>query len=214
MSLIKLKHLTKQYEKILFNDATFTVLEGKMIAIRGVSGCGKTTLLNIISGFDTDFKGQYFWKEEAVKAGEIHKKVQKEISFVLQDIGLLTYLSVKDNILLPFDYNHKKVDQTYLEEITELLGIKDLLEQKSQTLSLGEKQRVAIARGLITKPALLLADEPTGSLDDENTFQTMRLFKQINARYGTTIIVVTHRKDIIKDFDEVYTIDDCKIQCA
>ena len=131
MSLIKLKHLTKQYEKILFNDATFTVPEGKMIAIRGVSGCGKTTLLNIISGFDTDFKGQYFWKEEAVKAGEIHKKVQKEISFVLQDIGLLTYLSVKDNILLPFDYNHKKVDQTYLEEITELLGIKDLLEQKS-----------------------------------------------------------------------------------
>lgn len=210
--MIRLENITKKYtDKTIFNSIDFTINTGDFIAITGQSGSGKTTFFNLISGLDTDFIGNYQLENILIKQKDIRKETKDQISFVLQDIGVLNYMTALENILLPFNYNNKKVDEKYLDEIIDSLDIKNLLNKKTKYLSGGEKQRIAIARSLITKPKLILADEPTGSLDDENTFNTIKLFDSINKKFNIAIIVVTHRKDILQNFKKVYKIENEKI---
>lgn len=210
--MIRLENITKKYtDKTIFNSIDFTINTGDFIAITGQSGSGKTTFFNLISGLDTDFIGNYQLENISIKQKDIRKETKDKISFVLQDIGVLNYMTALENILLPFNYNNKKVDEKYLNEIIDSLDIKNILNKKTKYLSGGEKQRIAIARSLITKPKLILADEPTGSLDDENTFNTIKLFDSINKKFNIAIIVVTHRKDILQNFKKVYKIENEKI---
>ena len=210
--MIRLENITKKYtDKTIFNSIDFTINTGDFIAITGQSGSGKTTFFNLISGLDTDFIGNYQLENMLIKQKDIRKETKNKISFVLQDIGVLNYMTALENILLPLNYNNKKVDEKYLDEIIDSLDIKDILNKKTKYLSGGEKQRIAIARSLITKPKLILADEPTGSLDDDNTFNTIKLFDSINKKFNIAIIVVTHRKDILQNFKKVYKIENEKI---
>lgn len=210
--MIKLENLNKSYEdKRIFENTTFTINDGDFTAITGQSGAGKTTLFNLISGLDTEFIGKYYLDNELISNKEIRKKTKNEISFILQDIGVLDYLTGEENILLPLNYKKNQVDETYYKNIINMLDIKDILDKKTKYLSGGEKQRIAIARALITKPRLILADEPTGALDDTNTFNTIELLKEINEKLNITILVVTHRLDILHYFKTVYKIENEKI---
>lgn len=209
--LIELKNISKKYnDKIIFEQANFSIENGEMSAIIGQSGTGKTTLINILSGCDTNFSGQYYFNNELLENKNIHAKLKNKVSFVLQEIGVLDYLTGEENILLPFNYSKRKVNLEYLKYICKLLNINNILNKKTKYLSGGEKQRIAIARALITKPEILLADEPTGALDDINTFNTINLLSDINKNLKTTILVVTHRKDILKFFNKVYEIENKK----
>ncbi len=209
--MIELKNISKKYnDKIIFEQANFSIENGEMSAIIGQSGTGKTTLINILSGCDTNFSGQYYFNNELLENKNIHAKLKNKVSFVLQEIGVLDYLTGEENILLPFNYSKGKVNLEYLKYICKLLNINNILNKKTKYLSGGEKQRIAIARALITKPEILLADEPTGALDDINTFNTINLLSDINKNLKTTILVVTHRKDILKFFNKVYEIENKK----
>ena len=209
--MIELKNISKKYnDKIIFEQANFSIENGEMSAIIGQSGTGKTTLINILSGCDTNFSGQYYFNNELLENKNIHAKLKNKVSFVLQEIGVLDYLTGEENILLPFNYSKRKVNLEYLKYICKLLNINNILNKKTKYLSGGEKQRIAIARALITKPEILLADEPTGALDDINTFNTINLLSDINKNLKTTILVVTHRKDILKFFNKVYEIENKK----
>ena len=164
--------------------------ENCFVAIVGVSGCGKSTLLNVIAGYDDIDYGSYYFRDENVNKFSEEKKLEliKSIGVIFQDFNLLDYLTVKENILLATRYMKGKND---LQQIIFKLDIADILNKYPNQLSGGQKQRVAIARCLITNKKIILADEPTGSLDNENALKIMEIFEKLNNE-GISIVIVTH----------------------
>ncbi len=203
MALLDVKNVKKIYttrfggnQVVALRDVNFSVEQREYVAIMGESGSGKTTLLNILAALDKPTGGKVFLKGRdlsSVKEKEIVAFRRQNLGFVFQDFNLLDTFSLKDNIFLPLVLSGKKPDEMErrLEPIAEKLGITELLNKFPYEVSGGQKQRAAVARALITKPQLILADEPTGALDSKASDGLLELFTEINMD-GQTIVMVTH----------------------
>ena len=192
----------------------FEINKGEFVAILGASGSGKSTFLNLLGGLDKATEGgidvdDYNLNEMNEK--QITEFRRKHIGFVFQDYNLIPVLSVYENIVLPIRLDDKKEDEEYVQEIIEMLGISSKIDCLPQQLSGGQQQRVAIARAMASKPAIILADEPTGNLDSESTLQVMELLKKTAERYQQTIVFITHNESLTSYCDRVWQMKDGKI---
>lgn len=209
--MIEIEHLSLNFDdKFIFRDANFSIKQNEFLCIKGPSGSGKSTLLSIIGLLTKEI---YPFKLDNI---EINKKNKEEIrkkyfAYVFQDDLLINYLSVYDNLVMPLKNLHKKIDKFDVENIARKLNIYDLLYKKSSVLSGGEKQRVSIARAILCDKPIIMADEPTGSLDPYNSQIVMDLLAQANQEFKKTIIMVTH-SDLFDDYyDRIVEIKDNKI---
>lgn len=222
MSLLEVKNVKKIYttrfgsnQVEALRDVNFTVERGEYVAIMGESGSGKTTLLNILAALDKPTEGKVYLKDRdlgKLKEKEIATFRRQNLGFVFQDFNLLDTFSLKDNIFLPLVISGKKYPEMEkrLKPIAEKLGIEKLLEKYPYEVSGGQKQRAAIARALITKPQLILADEPSGALDSKAADSLMNLFTTIN-QDGQTIVMVTHSVKAASSAKRVLFIKDGKV---
>ena len=222
MSLLEVKNVKKIYttrfgsnQVEALRDVNFTVERGEYVAIMGESGSGKTTLLNILAALDKPTEGKVYLKDRdlgKLKEKEIATFRRQNLGFVFQDFNLLDTFSLKDNIFLPLVLSGKKYSEMEkrLKPIAEKLGIEKLLEKYPYEVSGGQKQRAAIARALITKPQLILADEPSGALDSKAADSLMNLFTTINQE-GQTIDMVTHSVKAASSAKRVLFIKDGKV---
>lgn len=222
MSLLEVKNVKKIYttrfgsnQVEALRDVNFTVERGGYVAIMGESGSGKTTLLNILAALDKPTEGKVYLKDRdlgKLKEKEIATFRRQNLGFVFQDFNLLDTFSLKDNIFLPLVLSGKKYSEMEkrLKPIAEKLGIEKLLEKYPYEVSGGQKQRAAIARALITKPQLILADEPSGALDSKAADSLMNLFTTINQE-GQTIVMVTHSVKAASSAKRVLFIKDGKV---
>lgn len=204
--MIKVENLSKSFDKKLVLDKlTFEIDDGEMVAIVGESGSGKSTLLNIIGLIEGDYDGDYYFKDKKnirVNTRESSKLIRDEISYIFQSFALIEDESVRKNLDLALAYvkQSKKDKETAMLSALEKVGMEEYLDQKVASLSGGEQQRIALARAILKPSSLILADEPTGSLDNKNKEYVMETLKELN-KEGKTIIVVTH---------DAYTADMCK----
>ena len=214
--MIEMKNIYKSFgkdhnERKLFEDFSFKISKGDMVAIMGKSGSGKTTLLNIIGGLESIDKGVYLFNVKDVSKfseKELLDFRRKNISYIFQNFALINEYSIMDNILLPLRYRYNNVNKKTINNARELLKKLDIAyveNQKIENLSGGEKQRIAIARSLISNTNVILADEPTGALDEKSGHMIMELFKQMK-NVGKTIIIVTHDIDVAKKCDYIINI--------
>lgn len=220
MGLIKMESITRVYgkkENIVhaLRGVDITINTGELVAIIGPSGSGKTTILNILGCLDLPSSGEYYIDTINVgmlKPKELAKIRNSKFGFVVQDFALLENYTVYENIKIPLDYNNVKIKdkKKKIRDILELLDIKDKINKYPTELSGGQCQRVSIARALVNNPDIILADEPTGSLDSEMGQQVMDIFKDINKK-NKTVIIVTHDNRIAAQCDRVITLGDGKV---
>ena len=214
MNIIELKNINKSSgQRIIFKNLNLKIESGDMVAMIGRSGCGKTTLLNMISFLEDIDNGTYLFEEEFVKAKDISIKLRDDIGIIVQDYALLEEKNAYYNIALPLLC--KKCDKKFIKSevnaIAEKLKIDFLLKQNVKKLSGGERQRVAIARALVKKPKIIIADEPTGALDLSSEKDVMNLLKQIN-KLGITVIIATHSMEIANMCNKILKIYDYNIE--
>ena len=186
---LKKYYISDTYEVRALDGVSLVVKEGEFIAVVGTSGCGKTTLMNILGGLDTpDFGGVWIRNTSLKDLSKEERTIfrRRNIGFVFQQYNLLPSLSVRENIVLPMRLDSKEIDVDFFNEIVEILGLKDKLERFPATLSGGQQQRVSIARALLTKPAIILADEPTGNLDSATSMEVVELLKSCAVRFHQT----------------------------
>lgn len=222
MSLLEVKHLKKVYttrfggnQVQALRDVNFSVEKGEYVAIMGESGSGKTTLLNILAALDKPSSGEVLLnnqKMSGIKESQMATFRRENLGFVFQDFNLLDTFSLKDNIFLPLVLSGKPYSEMVkrLEPIAKQLGITELLDKFPYEVSGGQKQRAAVARALMTKPELILADEPTGALDSKSTDQLLDLFTAINEA-GQTIVMVTHSTKAASHASRVLFIKDGEV---
>lgn len=217
--MIKLENISKSFAdgtrtRTVLDGVNLTVEDGEFIAITGESGAGKTTLLSILGTLLKADSGSYIINNEDVANADLPNLRNKQIGVVFQDHRLLPQFSALQNILLPLLADHKdcsKEAEKHAEELMRFMGISDLKDQSVTVLSGGEKTRVAICRALINNPAILLADEPTGQLDSDNSQTIAALFKKVNAELKTTIIMVTHSDAMAKVANKTYNLNNGKL---
>ena len=191
-----------------------TVNKGEFVAVVGTSGSGKSTLLHMLGGLDrptsgsvtVDGKDLYSMKDEALTIFR-----RRKIGFVFQNYNLVPVLNVQENILLPIQLDGNQPDPGYLKQIIGVLGLETKLQNLPNNLSGGQQQRVAIARALATKPAIILADEPTGNLDSRTSQDVMGLLKVSGQKFGQTIVMITHNEEIAQLADRIVHIEDGRI---
>ena len=218
MNVIEIKGITKIYKSgeedtIALGGVDLTVKKGEFVAIMGPSGSGKSTLMHIIGLLDRPTAGQY--KLDGKDVSQISKKQQakirnQEIGFVFQQFNLLTRTSALENVLLPTIYGKVPGAEAKAKKLLDKVGLGDRTKNKTNQLSGGQIQCVAIARALIMDPAIILADEPTGNLDSKRSDEVMRLLQEIN-KGGATIVLITHEPDVAKYAQRVITLRDGKI---
>lgn len=216
MSLLEVKSVSKIYGKgdnavHALKDIKFSVDKGEYIAIVGESGSGKSTLLNIIGALDTPTEGKVIINNKdlfSMKDSELTVFRRRNIGFVFQGFNLIPELTVEQNIIFPVLLDYKKPDRNYLEELLNILGLQERKNHLPSELSGGQQQRVAIGRALITKPSLILADEPTGNLDSKNSSEVISLLKESSQKYEQTIIMITHSRSIAQAADRVLRVSD------
>ena len=220
MNILQVKGIHKIYgekesQVHALRDVSFSVKQGEFIAIVGTSGSGKSTLLNLIGGLDTPTKGQIIIRGHdiaALKPKELTIFRRRNIGFVFQNYSLMPVLNVYDNVALPVTFDRgKHVDHEYIRELLKELGIWEKRKRYPNELSGGQQQRVAIARALANKPAVILADEPTGNLDSRTTVEVMGLLKESSRRYHQTILMVTHNEALAQACDRIIRIEDGQI---
>lgn len=196
------------------NRVNLTVQDGEFLSIIGDSGSGKTTLLNLIGGIDKQTSGQIFLDGLELKnlnEEELTEYRRKNIGFIFQEYNLISILNVRENIILPLHLDGREVDEIYFNEILDLLEISSKLESFPNELSGGQQQRVAIARALISRPKIILADEPTGNLDYRNSRNILELFVRMNRQFHQTILMITHNLELTKYSDRVVRILDGRV---
>ena len=216
MSLIRTERISKIYkqgeEKIYaLRNINLNIEEGDFVAIIGPSGSGKSTLLHLIGGMDNPTEGEVIINGTCLSKlsdKELSLYRRKNIGFIFQDFNLIPVLNIKENILFPIKLNKNKVDEEYINDIIETLGIKERLKHYPNEISGGQMQRVAIARALANKPKVILADEPTGNLDSETSDKVIELLKYFNKKYNQTLIIITHDNAIAKKADRIIKIKD------
>lgn len=210
MSIIKINNLHKRFDKAhVLKGLSFELNQGRWLSIVGKSGSGKTTLLNILSLLDNASSGEYFLDGiNVTNLSELDKqKIRREkIGLIFQQFHLIPYLSVLENVMLA-QYYHSSIDESDAKKILDKVGLADRLEHLPSELSGGQQQRLCIARSLINNPSILLADEPTGNLDEENGEIVLDIFKQLRSE-GKTIVLITHNPDLAKNADDIITIKD------
>ena len=219
MEILKVLNLTKIYGKgeskvVALDDVSFTVEKGEFVAIVGASGSGKSTLLHLIGGVDKPTKGQVFINGKDIyqmndDALAIFRR--RQIGLVYQFYNLIPTLNVEENITLPLELDGRHVDENLLNDILKLLGLENRKKHLPNELSGGQQQRTSIGRALITKPSILLCDEPTGNLDSKASDEIMALLKKSNKDLKQTIIMITHNMEIAKLADRIIKIEDGKI---
>ncbi len=219
MEMVNAVNLTKHYttdtyEVHALDGVSLSVEEGEFLAVVGTSGSGKTTLLNMLGGLDVPTSGGVWIRGVSLKdmTGEERTVFRRRnIGFVFQQYNLVPALSVYENIVLPLRLDGQQIDEPLLDEIISILGLKDKMERLPETLSGGQQQRTAIARALLSKPAVLLADEPTGSLDSATGMEVVGLLRSCAARFHQTVIVVTHQEEVAQAADRIIRMTDGKI---
>ena len=192
-------------------DVSFSVPKGEYVAVVGESGSGKSTLLNLIGGLDTPTSGKVLIDGKdvfAMKDRELTIFRRRNIGFIFQAFNLIPELTVEQNILFPVLLDYQKPDRAYLEELLTVLNLKDRRKHLPSQLSGGQQQRVAIGRALMTRPSLILADEPTGNLDTQNTSEVIALLKETSRKYEQTILMITHNRSIAQTADRVLQVSD------
>ncbi len=219
MEILKVENLVKQYGKgdtmvKAVDNISFTVEKGEFVAIVGSSGSGKSTLLHIIGGVDRPTSGKvYVDGEDVFKLNENNLAIfrRRQVGLIYQFYNLIPILNVKENITLPILLDGKKVDEVYLNELVDTLGLSKRVNHLPNELSGGEQQRVSIGRALMNRPSILLADEPTGNLDSKNSKEIVDLLRLSNKKYKQTIIMITHDQKLALNADRIITIKDGKI---
>lgn len=218
MNIVKTVDLTKTYkggvEVNALSNVNFELEKGDLVAIIGDSGSGKSTLLHLLAGVDTPTSGDIFIQDKNItkfNKDEMTIFRRRNIGVVYQFFNLIPNINVRKNILLPLLLDNKKADEEYLKEILSILEIEGKLDRYPKQLSGGEQQRVAIARSLITRPAIILADEPTGNLDRKNSEEITGLFRLVNKRLNSTIMIITHDEKVANSCDKVYRMVDGRL---
>lgn len=219
-NILKVENLTKIYGQgenrvEALKNISFTVNRGEFIAIMGASGSGKSTLLHTIGGLDRPTSGKvYIDGEDIYKLNESKLAIfrRRNIGFVFQFFNLIPVLDVEENISLPALLDKEKVDKNYLNEVIAMLGLKDRIKHLPSQLSGGQQQRVSIGRALINKPALILADEPTGNLDSKNGREVIELLKLSSKKYNQTLVVITHDINVAEQAERIINISDGEIK--
>ncbi len=216
MNLSEVKALSKTYGQgetavHALKEAAFSVPRGEFVAVVGESGSGKSTLLNLIGGLDVPTDGKVFIDGKdifAMKDRELTVFRRRNIGFVFQSFNLIPELTVEQNIIFPVLLDHQKPDKAYLEELLTVLNLTERRGYLPSQLSGGQQQRVAIGRALITRPALILADEPTGNLDTQNSSEVIALLKEASRKYEQTIVMITHSRSIAQATDRILQVSD------
>ncbi len=219
MEILKAEHLSKIYgsgggKVHALRDVSLAVREGEFVAIVGSSGSGKTTLLNLLGGLDKPTAGRVVVQGHDLAALSDEQLTifrRRSIGFVFQHFNLIPMLNVRENILFPLEADGRKPDEVFLSEIIGVLGLSDKLCAMPHQLSGGQQQRVAIARALSTKPALILADEPTGNLDSKAGLEVALLLKRSVNAFGQTLLMITHNEFLAQMADRVLRIEDGQI---
>ena len=219
MVILETRDLKKQYgtgETAMHALAgvNLSVENGEFVAVVGTSGSGKSTLLHMLGGLDRATSGKVYVDGKdifALKDEELTIFRRRKIGFVFQSFNLVPVLSVYENIVLPLQLDGKTVDNAFIGEIAEALGLKEKLNVLPNQLSGGQQQRVAIARALAAKPAILLADEPTGNLDSRTSQDVMGLLKTTSTKFAQTIVMITHNEEIAQLADRIIRIEDGRI---
>ncbi|MGZ9584712.1 ABC transporter ATP-binding protein [Paenibacillus marinisediminis] len=219
MSILQTDELKKQYGhgntavKAL-DGISIDVEQGEYVAIVGTSGSGKSTLLHMLGGLDRATSGKVIVDGKelfALNDQELTIFRRRKIGFVFQNYNLVPVLNVYENIILPIELDGNKVDTSYVDEILHMLGMESKLNSLPNQLSGGQQQRVAIARALATKPAIILADEPTGNLDSKTSQDVLALLKTTSHRFQQTVVMITHNEEMAQTADRIIRIEDGKV---
>lgn len=220
MKILEVRNLKKYYGKgenlvKALDDVNLTIEEGEFVSIVGASGSGKSTLLHMMGGLDRPTSGKVFIEDKDIFAMNDEKLAvfrRRKIGFVFQTYNLVAVLNVWENITLPIGLDSKVVDNDYINEIINILGIVNKKKSLTNLMSGGQQQRVAIARALATKPSIILADEPTGNLDSKTAGEVISLLKMSVKKYNQTLVMITHDDKIAQMADRVIRIEDGKIK--
>lgn len=219
MEILRVENLCKQYGKgenkvTALNNVSFKVNKGEFVAIVGASGSGKSTLLHLIGGVDRPSSGKVFIEGKDIynfNDDELAIFRRRQVGLIYQFYNLIPILNVEENITLPLDLDNRTVDKKKVNELIKELGLENRKSHLPNELSGGQQQRTSIGRAMITNPAIILADEPTGNLDSKASDEIVALLKKSNKDYKQTIIMITHNMEIAKVADRVIKIEDGKI---
>lgn len=225
MKVLRTDNLKKYYgsgerEVKALDGVSIEVERGEFLAVVGTSGSGKSTLLHMLGGLDRPTSGKVFVDDKdiySLKEDALCIFRRRKIGFVFQSFNLVPVLNVYENIVLPIELDGNVIDKSYVDRVVAALGLKEKLLSLPSQLSGGQQQRVAIARALAAKPAILLADEPTGNLDSKTSQDVLGLLKVTGERFGQTIVMITHNEEIAQMADRIVRIEDGRIsggECA
>lgn len=218
-TILKTENLCKYYGKgenqvRAVMDANIEILQGEFVAIIGKSGSGKSTLLHMLGGLDTPTSGKVYIRDKDIfsfKEDALAVFRRRKIGFIFQAFNLVSAINVWENIVLPSGLDGQKPDEEFVMDIVNTLGLEEKIHNLPNTLSGGQQQRVAIARAIAAKPDIILADEPTGNLDSKTSDEVIGLLKMSAAKYGQTLVMITHDEDIAQLADRVIVIEDGKV---
>ena len=216
MNLLEVKDISKTYGSgeaavEALKNVSFSVEKGEFVAIVGESGSGKSTLLNMIGALDAPTAGKVIIDGKDIMAMKDDAATifrRRNIGFIFQAFNLIPELTVEQNIVFPLLLDYQKPDQKYLDELLDVLNLENRRKHLPSQLSGGQQQRVAIGRALITRPSIILADEPTGNLDSQNSSEVIALLKDASRKYGQTIIMITHNRVIAQAADRILQVRD------
>ena len=216
MNLLEVNNISKTYGSgetavHALNEVLFSVPRGEFVAIVGESGSGKSTLLNMLGALDTPTAGKVLIDGKdifSMKERDLTVFRRRNIGFIFQNFNLIPELTVEQNIIFPVLLDYRTPDKEYLEELLSVLNLRERRHHLPGQLSGGQQQRVAIGRALMTRPSLILADEPTGNLDSQNTSEVIALLKEASRKYGQTIVMITHSQSIAQTADRILRVAD------
>ncbi|MBR6133584.1 MAG: ABC transporter ATP-binding protein [Bacilli bacterium] len=219
MKILKVENLTKEYGKgstkvVALDHVSFSVEKGEFVAIVGASGSGKSTLLHLIGGVDRPTSGKVFIDGKDIYSFDDDKLAifrRRQVGLIYQFYNLIPILNVEENIELPMSLDGRSVDKKDMNDLLKLLGLENRKNHLPNELSGGQQQRTSIGRALITKPTIVLADEPTGNLDSKSSDEIVALLKKSNKELKQTIIMITHNMEIAKEADRIIKLEDGKI---